>query len=53
MEELWENLYLWFGLESLGVWNRCDSCGENITVEHDLQCRKIRIILVRHNNVED
>ena len=52
-EKFWDNLHLRFGLELLGIRNRCDGWGEKIRVKFALQCRKCGLVVAHHNDVAD
>ena len=52
-EGLGDNLHLHFGPELQGIRYRLNDCGENLTVEHDMQCRKGGLVVARHKDVSD
>ena len=52
-EGLGDNLRLHFGPELQGIRYRFNDCGEKLTVEHDMQCRKGGLVVVRHKDVSD
>ena len=52
-EGLGDNLHLHFGPESQGLQYSLNDCGEKLTVEHDMQCRKGGLVVARHKDVSD
>ena len=48
-----DKLRLRFRMEPIGIWNRCNSCGAKIAVDHSLQCKKGRLIVAHHNDMAD
>ena len=52
-EGLGDNLRLHFGPELQGLQYRLNDCGENLTVEHYLQCRKGGHVVTRHKDGTD
>ena len=50
-EEFRDNLIIRFGLLLLELRQTCDRCGYKLTVDHDLQCKRGGLVIVRHNDV--
>ena len=48
-----DKLRLRFRMEPIRIWNRCDSCGVKLALDHALQCKKGRLVFVHHNNMAD
>ena len=46
-----DNLRLRFGLQTQGLRQTCNGCGEKLTVHHALKFKKVGLITIRHNNV--
>ena len=50
-EEFRDNLRLRENLLPLNMPHTCDGCGERLTVEHALQCKKGGLVSIRHEDV--
>ena len=48
-----DNARLRYNLAPLDMPCRCDGCGERMTVEHALQCKKGGLVSIRHDDVAD
>ena len=50
-EDFRDNLRIGFRMLPLYLQQTCDRCGDTLTVEHDLQCKRGVLVTVRHNDV--
>ena len=49
-EEFWDNLRLSYGLIPQDIPATCDSCGNNLSIEHALSCPKCGLVLAWNDN---
>ena len=52
-EEFRDNVALRYGLRPKDLPDRCDGCGEHLSIEHGLSCKKGGLVCIRHDDVRD
>ena len=52
-EEFRDNVALRYGLRPKDLPDCCDGCGEHLSIEHGLSCKKGGLVCIRHDNVQD